>query len=283
MVDRHPRLEPLSIGIGATESLSLRLSVATLVRVLFENPQNGELMLALERKATLLDKKEGHFVEVKAQPFGGAIRILDLQALQDLIGSFHFDSRESRLEGDFRIFVRPSAWGRVRELCLRQFSGADEPILETDPARELKEELTGTLNIGLPDQFIYKPVGIVTENEPSPTENFYARNYPTVRIYRIFEAHLLDISLTSAMVRNSESCSNDDLRARALEDAQNGGNGWASAVSTFPLNRIHAAFAAISPTARNRPILFQGHHLDETVAAILENIPVPKYQKFRAK
>ena len=36
------------IGVGATENLGLRVSVATLVRVLFENPRDGELMLALE-------------------------------------------------------------------------------------------------------------------------------------------------------------------------------------------------------------------------------------------
>ena len=43
--------------IGATDELSLRVSVATLVRVLFEHPKNGDLMLALERKATLLEGK----------------------------------------------------------------------------------------------------------------------------------------------------------------------------------------------------------------------------------
>ena len=35
-------------GIGATNDLNLRVSVATLVRVLFENPRDGQLMLALE-------------------------------------------------------------------------------------------------------------------------------------------------------------------------------------------------------------------------------------------
>jgi hypothetical protein len=39
---------------GAAGKLSLRVSVATLVRVLFEHPLDGELMLALERKATVL-------------------------------------------------------------------------------------------------------------------------------------------------------------------------------------------------------------------------------------
>jgi hypothetical protein len=45
------------IGIGATNELSFRVSVATLVRVLFENPDDGELMLALEHKATLLENE----------------------------------------------------------------------------------------------------------------------------------------------------------------------------------------------------------------------------------
>jgi hypothetical protein len=35
------------IGVGATEDLSLRVSVATLVRVVFKNPHNEEWMLAL--------------------------------------------------------------------------------------------------------------------------------------------------------------------------------------------------------------------------------------------
>ena len=40
------KLDP---GIGATDELSLRVSVATLVRVLFEHTGDGDLMLALER------------------------------------------------------------------------------------------------------------------------------------------------------------------------------------------------------------------------------------------
>src|SRR5688500_121371 len=38
------------VGIGATDELSLRVSVAALVRVLFEHPDDGTLMLAIERK-----------------------------------------------------------------------------------------------------------------------------------------------------------------------------------------------------------------------------------------
>ena len=41
-------------------------------------------MQALERKATLRDNK----VEVNSQPFGEAIRILDLDAIHEFIGDF---------------------------------------------------------------------------------------------------------------------------------------------------------------------------------------------------
>ena len=86
------------IGVGGTAELSLRVSVATLVRVLFKNPKNDEFMLALERKATLRETDNGRVVEVKSQPFGGAIRILELNTVRDLIGDFHFDSEHSRSE-----------------------------------------------------------------------------------------------------------------------------------------------------------------------------------------
>jgi urease accessory protein UreE len=54
-------------GVGATQELSLRVSVATLVRVLFQNPSGDELMLALERKATLLTVENGRVIEINSQ------------------------------------------------------------------------------------------------------------------------------------------------------------------------------------------------------------------------
>src|SRR5688572_6098439 len=199
--------------IGATDELSLRVSVATLVRLLFEHPSDGKLMLALERKATLLESENGPVVDVKSQPFGGAIQILDPGALQRQIGDFHFDSEESRAEQDFRIFIRPSDWEAVRAFCLRHFNQPNDPVLEADPTRELAEEFEDTLGINLNrDQYIYQTVGMIIEDNPSTTVNIHARGYLTARIYRIFEAHILDPSLAFAMIENSESCSDQDLR-----------------------------------------------------------------------
>jgi hypothetical protein len=268
------------IGVGATDDLSLRVSVATLVRVLFENPKDGELILVLERKATLLKDKSGRSVQVIAQPFGGAIRLLDLKSLRDIIGDFHFDSEESRFEQDFRIFIRPSDWSVVRELCIQHFSRADDPVLESDPTRELAEEFADALKINLkPDQYSLRPVGTLTEDDPTPTENFHARGYPTARAYRIFEARILDFSLSHAIKRNSENHSNHDLRDRALVDARNGGDGRANAMLTLPLNLIRDAYVALSPQARNAPISFQDNQLDGSVAAVLEGVTMPKYRR----
>jgi len=263
-------------GIGATPDLSLRVSVATLVRVIFENPTNGDWMLALERKATLHETK----VEVKLQPFGGAIRILDLNALHDLIGDFHFDSERS--EQDFRLFIRPSSWSVLREFCIQHLSRVDDPIIETDPTRELVEEFADALKINLqPEQYVSKPVATVVEDEATPTENIHARGIPTVRVYRIFEAIIPDPSLKDTMLKNSESISHEDLCELALKDAQNGGKGRANAILTLPLKRITTVYLATPPKERNAPILFKENLLDETVSAVLEGIPVPKYQRIR--
>src|SRR5574341_857562 len=202
-------LEKFNIGIGATNELSLRVSVATLVRVLFENPRDGALILALERKATLLESDGGFAVQVIAQPFGGAIQFRDPRMLRDLIGNFHFDSEESHSEQDFRIFIRPSDWEAVQEFCLHHFRDLDDPVLESDPRRELAEEFADALGISLKsNQYILKPLGTIVEENPAPTENIHAKGYPTVRIYRTFEARILDTSLSRAMMANSESYSN---------------------------------------------------------------------------
>lgn len=267
------------IGVDATAELSLRVSVATLVRVLFKNPSNGEVMLALERKATLRETENGRVVEVKSQPFGGAIRILNLDAVRDLLGDFHFDSERSLAEQDFRIFIRPSAWSVLREFCLQHISHDDDPILETDPARELVEEFADTLKINLQSkQYIYKPVSTIIENEAAPTENIHARGILTVRIYRIFEVCITDSSLAHAMLKNNENFSEQDLYKLALDDFQNGGKGRANAVLILPLEHITDYYAGMSPNERNVAISFEKHQLDETVSAILEGITAPKYQ-----
>lgn len=217
---------------------------------------------------------------MKSQPFGGAIRILDVDAIHDLIGNFHFDSERSRTEQDFRLFIRPSSWSVLREFCIQHLSHVDNPVLETNPTRELTEEFYDTLKINLkPEQYVSKSVATVIEDDPSPTDNIHADGIPTVRVYRIFEAHILESALVQSMLANSENISHNDLCELALADFQNGGKGRANAMLTLPFEHLIWAYEAISLTERNAPILFENHYLADTVSAILDEVPVPKYQR----
>jgi hypothetical protein len=270
---------PHEVGVGATAELSLRVSVATLVRVLFNNRSDGELMLALERKATLRRAEDGREIRVKSQPFGGGLCILDLGAVHDLVAGFHFDSERSRTEQDFRIFIRPSAWPSLREFCVQHLSRNDDLIIETSPARELAEEFADTLGIELrPKQYICRAVRTMVENRAATTDNIYARGTPTVRVYRIYEAFITDESLTHVMMKRSEELSYQSLTELAIADAHGGGKGKANAILTLPWERVQGVYRAMPPVARNVPVIFDENRLDSTVAAILDDIAVPRYQ-----
>jgi len=144
----------------------------------------------------------------------------------------------------------------------------------------LVEEFTDALKISLkPDQYILKPVATVVEDDPAPTENIHATGHLTVRIYRRFEARILDSSLSHAMLTNSESYSNHDLQELALENVRKGGKGRANAILTLPLRLMSDVYLAMPLEARNSPISFEDNHLDESVGAILEGVTVPKYRK----
>ena len=262
--------------IGANLELSLRVSVATLARVFFKHPKDGEIMLTLERKATLRDTN----VEIISQPFGGAVRIKNMSKLHDQIGDFQFDSECSRAEQDFRIFIRPSSWSAVRDFCIDHFSRNDDSIIETDPVRELTEEFEDALRLSLkPEQYSYKPVATVVENDPTPTDNIHAEGAPTVRVYHIFEVTTPDSNLIHALLANSEMVSNKDLCDLAIKDAQNGGKGWANAILTVPLKKIHAVYSTIPPAEHNITLLFEEHRLDWTVAVVLDKITNTNYQR----
>ena len=266
------RLEPAN-------ELSLRVSVATLVRVLFDHPQNGAPMLALERKATLTDEPGGQRVYVRAQPFGGGIRLRDPAPLRNLIGDFQFDSERSRAEDDFRILIRAADWPAVRQFCLEHLAGADDPALDADPARELSEEFADALAVDLqPGQYQARPVGLVVADGPAPTHNPRAPGAATARIYRIFEARLLDPALAQALLASSARVSDEDLRQQALAEARAGGRGRANAALVLPLNDLAAAYLALRPEVRAAPLAFDGHLLDGNVPAVLDGVPVPEFE-----
>lgn len=257
----------------------LRASVATYNQVLFPHPEDGTMMLALERKATVL--KDGS-VSVVSQPFGGGIRILNPAPLQKIIGTIQFDSERSKQEQDFRILIPASRWERLKEYTLHHLALDDEDDieLESGPDRELTEEFMETINVKLnPGQYKVQPMGFVIENSPVQSRNDYARGRLTVRLYRIFRVEIIEPILGRIMSGISQLYSDQDLANLALQDAEHGGLGRANTILALPLSSVRSAFLALPPAERYKKVAIENHELDESVLAILEGIDVPQYQR----
>jgi hypothetical protein len=255
----------------------LRVSVATFNRVVFPRPEDGCLMLALERQATLL---EDGSVSVRAQPFGGGVHILNPTPLQRIIGQIQFDSERSKHQMDFRIVIPPSKWEMIKQYCLQHLADEEDVELEAVPHRELTEEFTDTINVHLnPDQYTTQPLGFVIENNPVRTDNAYARGQLTVHLYRVFEVEITDVALCMVMQTVNQLYSDQMLAERARRDFEEGGRGRANTILTLPLGQVTEAYLALPPELRYQRITIEEHELDETVLAILDDVDIPQYQK----
>lgn len=271
--------ESIDFKIGATKDFGLRVSVATLSKLLFHHPVDQRLMLGLEHVSTLRQFEDHSNVVVKAQPFGGGIRILDSQALRDRIGEFRFDSQRSRDEGDFRVQIRPQNWKRVEELCLHQFLGEGRRVIESRPDRELVEEFRDALGVEItPNQYKVKHLGVAVEDIPRATNSVRAAGALTARIYNIYEVRILDSSLIGAILENNRRYTDQELCDLAEEDAGGGGRGRANAILSLPINDLKKLYLSMPLESRSAAIRFEGHLLDENVLAILEDVPTMRYR-----
>ena len=257
-----------------------RVSVATLDRVVFQGTRGAPQMLILERTATLGRDKAPNSSIVWAKPFGGAVHILDVEALRQQIGDFEFDSQRSRSEQDFRILVPAVAWDKVKQFCLLHLVKPDDAIIETSPQRELAEEFMDALRINLePGQVFSRTAGFVVENTPAPTGNLYGPGVPTVRIYHIFEVNILESSIRTALLENSNRYSDLDLQAMVAADAVHGGKGRANAALALQLHTVINSYLKIPLLQRAKSLTVDGHLFETSVIAVLENVDAPQYER----
>ena len=260
-----------------TDVKQLRASVATFNRVLFQHPDTGAQMLALERQGTVL---EDGSVNVRGQPFGGGIHILNPTPLQKIIGKIQYDSERSKNEQDFRILIPPYKWEMIKEYCLRHLKDEEDIDLETEPDRELTEEFFETIKVKLnPGQYTVQPQGFVIENSPVRSENAYARGQLTVHLYRIYEVQIVNPTLCRIMLTISHLYADQDVAALALQDMENYGKGRFNTILTLPLDSVLDCYLALAPEARYREVTVDQHVLDESVLAILPDVAVPEYQR----
>ena len=154
------------------------------------------------------------------------------------------------------------------------------PDLESDPSRELVEEFHDALGIQLkPEQYFVKPLKIVVEGEATPTENVRSAGNPTARIYRIYEVQIEDPTVWQLLTTNCETHPPGVLRRLAIEDSRMGGRGQANAILVASAERISSAYQAFPPEERGSPLAFDNTFLEGNVAALFEDIDIPKYQR----
>jgi hypothetical protein len=272
-------LENEEIGVGATNELNLRVSVGTLVRVLFANPDDGRNMLALEHISTLRKINEKSEIIARVKPFGGGVQIIDEKKLKELIGDFHYDSERSRKEKDFRIMVRQESWEKIKEICREHLKDKEQGILDSSPVRELAEEFEDSLKIKITQQqYTLNSPSMIIQDVPSKTDNIRAQGFPTVRIYYIFEAGIASPELINLMLNNSKQYSPEVLKKTAEEERSMGRRGRANAILTLDLEEITDKFKSLPFEMRNERIKFEEYQLDGNVVAVLPDISAPEYQ-----
>lgn len=251
----------------------LRVSVATYNQVVFHHPEHGMTMLALERKATVL--QDGR-VNVRAQPFGGGVKILNPNPLEELIGGIQFDSERSKQEQDFRILIQPSQWEAVKHYCFLHLQDPNDPEIESAPDRELVEEFEETVGVELKQsQYAAEPMGFVVEDTPVWTENWYARGFLTVRVYRTYKVTILDAELCKLVLDISQRVSDEDLGKRALKNVKRRAN----SILALPLRSVTDAWLALPLESRCRKINVDGYQLDESGLVVLGDVDVPQYRR----
>jgi len=271
------------IGIGATEELALRVSVATLSKVIFDPPDTSQTMLALERTATWQEINGESVIVVKAKPFGGGVLLNKPETLFSLIGEFHFDSQRSRQEMDFRIQIRPEDWESVKGFCLHHFQENDG-VIESSPERELVEEFNDALKLKVAlDEFQLRPMGICIEENPRKTENVRVPGTPTVSIYKLYQVRIRSPRLIAAILENNQDITNTGLQDFARRDQHSGGKGRANGVLALFLDAVIEAYQALPPKEHSISISIKGHQIDSNVLAILEEVDTPRYKRINIR
>ena len=101
-----------------------------------------------------------------------------------------------------------------------------------------------------------------------------------MRLYRVFEARILDPGLWRVIRANSAERSNDDLQQLVMQDWRGNGRGRANACIALPMVAVRRFYGSMPFEKRNGPVAYNGITLEGNIPAILEDVPSPKYKRF---
>lgn len=261
----------VEIGVGETESFSLRVSTAVLTQTSFIDPDTGELMLVLERKASYKEKDGKMKENFQAKPLGGASVLKKPNELSALIGSYNYDSEKSQAAGDFRLQIRPSAWEAVKQFCLKHFKDPSTGVLEADADRELKEEFEDSLSIKVSSKsFEITTLGAQVQSEPQKTKRLEVAGNQTVRVFNIQHVNITDKKLIALIKKNAET-SNEEIKNKALAKAKEKGKGKASALGLISYKKLMAEYKKADSKEENPVVSIDGLQVADSVTIALRD------------
>lgn len=269
---RGPRSKRAGTRAKAVEEFNLRVSVAPLARTILLDPESGRIMLVLERKATVTDHARPHTVQVRAQPLGGASQILDPAALRERIGHLHYDGPESAENHDFRIMIRESEWEELRQFVAHCFLHPEHSPFETEPHREVAEELEKTLGLEIsPSFFQTRAISPLVQNEPTPGCTPSSGQKQTVRLYHIYTLEITYAPLAGAILRQSRELTDEKLKELARRDLKPGqrDSGWANALLALPLEAFLDEISQLPGGLDESVLQIAGREICENVLAVL--------------
>ncbi|MFA5928891.1 MAG: hypothetical protein WC838_06310 [Candidatus Margulisiibacteriota bacterium] len=255
---KHSISAQTTIGIGETEKLSLRVSTAVLAHVVFTDPATGESFAVLERKAKVNTGKNKK--DIQAQPLGGGSRLKSPQILLNNIGEFNYDNKDSRDNGDFRVYIAPAKWALTKKFCLDNFR-EQSGIIETSVERELAEEFLDALGVKYDENAITSELFTklrsaleISDTDHSPlftitnigteveSESPFATTGPlrstklgmegisTQRVYNIQHVAITHPNLI-AKIKTASSKTNEDILTEAERNAARSSKGEGKATS----------------------------------------------------
>jgi hypothetical protein len=186
-------------GIGATADLSMRVSSAVLTLCVVPSPE-GPLAI-LERKVEI--GKKG--LDMRAQPLGGGIAVLNVEALSKITGGFNWEDQKVARERDLRIYVNPDSWTFVRELLTTSFLDTlpGAPIVETTPVRELQEEIGDAAGVEVSESSMNISFAGLVFQDPGCGAVAAKSSTPTARVFSVFDVVITDPALADTIMREA--------------------------------------------------------------------------------
>lgn len=235
------------------------------------------MRLALELKATAVGPRQNPQASVRSQPFGGAVRIADLDRFHAAVGDFTFDSERSQAECDLRVYIEPQRLPVFHRFCLEGEGQGLQP--EGDLTRELQEEFEDCLGL-VPslNEFSITRVGLFWEGLPAPTRNDRAPGVPTVRFYWVYEAQVRSPALCQSLLASSDANPPAALRRLAIEDYQRGGSGRKNSVFLASQDDLREIYLSLPQAERASRLPFREAVLESNVPVILQGVDSPLFQ-----